>query len=398
MAIDAVNDVHWDPYDIEIYRDPYPVFRRLREEAPLYYNKRFDFYALSHYADVERVLVDRASYSSARGASLDQIKAGTTFPPGSLIFEDPPIHTHRRQMLSRVFTPKRMSGLESSIRGFCARCLDPLVGAGRFDFMVDLGNTMPMRMIGMLLGIPEQDQDAIKVWADSTLESKPGEPWEPPEDLVDGEVFAEYVEWRVKHPSDDLMTELLQAEFEDGTATRRRLTRGEILTYVNVLAVAGNETTGRLIGWIGKLLGDHPDQRRLLVEDPSLIPSAVEEILRYEPPGLAAARYVTRDVEFCGQTVPAGSTLLPLLGSANRDERRFPNGDAFDVTRPNTQHLTFGLGMHFCLGASLARAEGRITLEEILVRFPNWEIDGDNAAMASTTTVRGWATLPAFTH
>ena len=164
-----------------------------------------------------------------------------------------------------------------------------------------------------------------------------------------------------------------------------------------MLAVAGNETTGRLIGWIGKLLGDHPDQRRLLVNDPSLIPSAIEEILRYEPPGLAAARYVTRDVEFCGQTVPAGSALLPLLGSANRDQRRFPNGDAFDVTRPITQHLTFGLGMHFCLGAALARAEGRIALEEILVRFPDWEIDGENAAMASTTTVRGWATLPAFT-
>ena len=156
MTIDAVNDVHWDPYHIEIYRDPYPVFRRLREEAPLYYNEQFDFYTLSHYQDVERVLVDRASYSSARGASLDQIKSGMSFPPGSLIFEDPPIHTHRRHMLSRVFTPKRMNGLESSIREFCVRCLDPLVGAGRFDFMVDLGNTMPMRMIGMLRESPSR--------------------------------------------------------------------------------------------------------------------------------------------------------------------------------------------------------------------------------------------------
>jgi cytochrome P450 len=397
LMMDIGSDVYYDPYDVTIYRDPYPVFRRLREEAPLYFNERFDFFALSRYDEIERALVDRESYSLSRGASLDQIKSGVQFPPGSLIFEDPPLHTSRRSMLSRVFTPKRMNGLEPSIREYCAQCLDPLVGAGRLDFMLDLGNKMPMRMIGLLLGIPEQDQDAIKAWADGTLESKPGEPWEVPEDLIDGAVFADYVEWRTKHPSDDLMTDLLEAEFEDETGTRRRLTRGEVLTYINVLAVAGNETTGRLIGWIGKLLGDHPDQRQLLVRDPSLGANAIEEILRYEPPGLAAARYVVSDVEHYGKIVPAGSALLLLLGSANRDERRFPHGDRFDVTRSITQHLTFGFGIHFCLGASLARAEGRIALEEILTRFPDWEIDAANATMATTTTVRGWQTLPAIT-
>ena len=168
-----------------------------------------------------------------------------------------------------------------------------------------------------------------------------------------------------------------------------------MLTYINVLTVAGNETTGRLIGWIGKVLGDHPDQRRLLVEDPSLVPNAIEEILRWEPPGLASARYVLRDVEHHGKSVPAGSTILLILGSANRDERRFPDGDRFDVTRSIAPNLTFGFGIHFCLGASLARAEGRIALEEILKRFPDWEIDAANATMATTTTVRGWQTLPA---
>jgi cytochrome P450 len=395
--MDVLSEVYYDPYDVEIYRNPYPVFRRLREEAPLYFNERFGFYALSQYDDIERALADRDSYSMSRGASLDQIKSGMQFPPGSLIFEDPPLHTSRRSMLSRVFTPKRMNGLEPSIREYCARCLDPLVGTGRLDFMLDLGNKMPMRMIGKLLGIPEQDQDAIKAWADGTLESKPGEPWEVPEDLIDGTVFADYVEWRTKHPSDDLMTDLLEAEFEDETGTRRRLTRSEVLTYVNVLAVAGNETTGRLIGWIGKTLGDHPDQRRVVVQDRSLVPNAVEEILRFEPPGLAAARYVVRDVEHQGKVVPAGSPLLLLLGSANRDERRHPDGDRFEVSRSVPQHLTFGFGIHFCLGASLARAEGRIALEEILKRFPDWEIDTDQATMATTTTVRGWHSLPATT-
>jgi cytochrome P450 len=397
VAMDVLSDVYYDPYDVDIYRDPYPVFRRLREEAPVYYNERFDFYAVSRYEAVERTFVDRGHYSSRRGGSLDQIKSDLNLPPGSLIFEDPPLHTSRRSMLSRVFTPKRMNGLEPRIREYSARCLEPLVEAGQFDFMLDLGNKMPMRMIGLLLGIPEQDQDAIKAWADGTLESRPGEPWEVPEDLIDGAVFADYVEWRTQHPSDDLMTDLLQAEFEDETGTRRRLTRGEVLTYINVLAVAGNETTGRLIGWIGKVLGDHPDQRRMLVTDPTLVPNAIEELLRYEPPGLAAARYVIRDVEHHGTVVPAGSALLLLLGSANRDPARFAEGERFDVTRSMGQHLTFGFGIHFCLGASLARAEGRIALEEILKRFPDWEVDTANATMATTTTVRGWQTLPAKT-
>jgi cytochrome P450 len=397
VAMDVLSDVYYDPYDVDIYRDPYPVFRRLREEAPVYYNERFDFYAVSRYEAVERTFVDRGHYSSRRGGSLDQIKSDLNLPPGSLIFEDPPLHTSRRSMLSRVFTPKRMNGLEPRIREYSARCLEPLVEAGQFDFMLDLGNKMPMRMIGLLLGIPEQDQDAIKAWADGTLESRPGEPWEVPEDLIDGPVFADYVEWRTQHPSDDLMTDLLQAEFEDETGTRRRLTRGEVLTYINVLAVAGNETTGRLIGWIGKVLGDHPDQRRMLVTDPTLVPNAIEELLRYEPPGLAAARYVIRDVEHHGTVVPAGSALLLLLGSANRDPARFAEGERFDVTRSMGQHLTFGFGIHFCLGASLARAEGRIALEEILKRFPDWEVDTANATMATTTTVRGWQTLPAKT-
>ena len=210
-------------------------------------------------------------------------------------------------------------------------------------------------------------------------------------------MFAEYIDWRAEHPSDDLMTELLQAEFEDETGTVRRLTREEVLTYVNVLAGAGNETTNRLIGWTGKVLADHPDQRRQLVEDRSLIPNAIEEILRYEPPAPYVGRYVARDVEVHGQTVPEGSAMLFLIGSANRDDRRYPDGDRFDIHRKIDQHLTFGHGIHFCLGAALARLEGRVALDEVLKRFPEWEVDRDGAKLATTSTVRGWETLPVFT-
>jgi cytochrome P450 len=394
----SASDVYYDPYAVEINADPYPVYRRLREEAPLYYNEPHDFYAVSRFEDVERGLRDREIYISGRGAIIELIKANIAFPPGVLIFEDPPIHTVHRSLLSRVFTPRKVAALEPRIREFCAHSLDPLLGTGRFDFVADLGAQMPMRTISMLLGIPEQDQESVRDSVDASLRTKAGKPMQFSERSVSGEMFADYVDWRAEHPSDDLMTELLRVEFEDETGTVRRLTRQEILTYVNVVAGAGNETTGRLIGWSGKVLADHPDQRRELVEDRSLVPNAIEELLRYESPAPHVARYVTRDVEVHGRTVPAGSAMMFLIGSANRDDRRFPDGDRFDIHRKVDQHLTFGYGGHFCLGAALARLEGRVALEEILKRFPEWEVDRDNARLASTSTVRGWETLPVFTR
>jgi cytochrome P450 len=398
MTTTTQRDVYYDPYDVGVHADPYPVFRRLREEAPLYRNDAHDFYALSRFEDVERGLVDRETYISGRGAILELIKAGIEIPPGVLVFEDPPIHTMHRGLLSRVFTPKRMNALEPKIREFCARSLDPLVGTGRFDFVRDLGAEMPMRVIGMLLGIPEQDQEAIRDRADADLRTKPGKPMKySQERFVTGEAFAEYLDWRAKHPSDDLMTELLRAEFEDEIGTVRRLTREEVLTYVNVVAGAGNETTTRLIGWAGKVLAEHPDQRRELAEDRSLIPNAIEELLRYEPPAPHVARFMTRDVEHYGQTVPEGSVMMFLIGAANRDDRRNPEGDRFDIHRENVQHVTFGYGIHYCLGAALARLEGRIALDEVLNWFPEWEVGLDNARLSPTSTVRGWGTLPVVT-
>ena len=194
------------------------------------------------------------------------------------------------------------------------------------------------------------------------------------------------------------MTELLNAEFEDETGTRRRLTREEILLYVNLIAGAGNETTTRVVGWTGKVLAEHPEQRAELVGDRSLIPNAIEELLRYEAPSPVQARYVARDVEYHGEAVREGSVMVLLNGSANRDDRRFPDGDRFDIHRDIGHHLSFGYGIHFCLGAALARLEGRVALDEVLRRFPEWEVDWDNAKMARTSTVRGWESLPVRTR
>jgi cytochrome P450 len=393
-------DLYYDPYDFDIDTDPYPVWKRMREEAPLYYNDTHDFYALSRFDDVRACITDWKTYISGKGSVLELIRSGMVIPPGIILFEDPPAHDLHRSLLSRVFTPKRMAEIEPQVRRFCAITLDPLVAEGKFDFIHDLASEMPMRVIGMLLGIPEGDQKAIRDDIDDGMRLEEGtapDTDQPGLGVMDGSRYAEYIDWRADHPSDDLMTDLLNAEFEDASGTLRRLTRDEILNYIGLLAAAGNETTTRLIGWAGKVLAEHPDQRRQLAEDPGLVPGAIEELLRYESPSPVQARYVARDVEHYGQKVPEGSVLLLMNGAANRDERKFDDPDYFDIHRTQQQHLAFGYGIHFCLGSHLARLEGRIALEEVLKRFPSWEIDWAHAVQAHTSTVRGWESLPVTT-
>jgi len=343
-------------------------------------------------------LLDWDTYRSGRGSILELIRANIEIPSGVILFEDPPAHHSHRQLTSRVFSPRKMAELEPKVREFCQRSLDSLIGSGNFDFIADLGAQMPMRTIGYLLGIPEQDQEAIRDHLDEGLRLNDGEvPAMADTAELQAQLFGDYIDWRAGHPSDDLMTQLMNAEFEDENGKTRTLTREEVINFVGLLAGAGNETTTRLIGWTGKLLGEHPDQRRQLAEDRSLIPNAIEEILRFEAPSPVQARYMEKGAEHYGQKIPAGSVMVLLNGSANRDERHFPDGGQFDVHRDIGRHLSFGFGIHLCLGAALARLEGRVALDEVLNRFPDWEIDYDNAKQARTSTVRGWETLPVFT-
>lgn len=389
------SDLYYDPYDVAIVHDPYPVYARLREEAPLYHNERYDFWALSRHADVEKALLEWQTFSNRRSDILELVKSDFDMPGGVMMFEDPPTHTLLRGLMSRVFTPRRMAEIEDQIRQYCVNCLDPLVGADGFDIIAELASMMPMRVIGMLLGIPESEQISVRDANDANLRTRPGTPMKvaAADKIADGRIYADYVEWRSHNPSDDLMTALLNVEFTDEHGVERKLTRTEVLHYTQVVAGAGNETTGRLIGWLAKVLAEHPDQRREVAEDRSLLLRAVDETLRFEPTGPHVARYLATDFTYDGTTVPAGSAMLLLFGSANRDERRYPSPDTFDIHRDNISHLTFGKGVHYCLGANLARLEGRVALDELLNRWPEWDIDYDTAQLAPTSTVRGWEQL-----
>ena len=391
MTATQKGAVTYDPFDQEFGQNPHPLYRRLRDEAPLYHNEEFGFYALSRFDDVSTAFIDKETFISGRGTTIELIKSGAKLPPGTVLFEDDPTHTIHRKLLSRMFTPRRIAELEERTRRFCVELMDPLVGRREFDFVAEVGVKVPTRVISMLIGIPQEDEVSVRDQFGEKRDQRAAG-WD---DLLGGEIFGDYIDWRVEHPSDDIMTQLLYAEFEDETGTVRRLTREELLAYVNIVAMAGNETTRLILSWAIKLLAEHPDQRRVLVEDPSWVGNAVEECLRCEPPSLAVGRYVARDVEFHGQTVPAGAVMSLLVASANRDERHIDDPDRFDVKRDIDAHRTFGFGPHFCLGHALARLETRLVIEEMLKRFPDWHVEMEGAQFRqSGAEIRGWEVLP----
>lgn len=397
----GTTEIYYDPYDYAIDANPHPIWKLMRDERPLYYNEKFDFFALSRFADVKSASVDWRTYSSNEGSVLEMIRMPREqFKQiQNMLFEDPPAHDMHRGLLARVFTPRRIGALEPQIRQLCAEFLDPYVGSGGFDYAQVLAARLPMYVISMLLGLPREDWETIRRLTDTMVHRDEGDT------SADGNVsslleafnyYGKYVAFRREHPTDDLMSDLIRGTFEDEHGVTRPLDDRELLNYIGLLAGAGNETVTNLIGWSGHSLARFPEQRHKLVEDPSLIPNAIEEILRFEAPSPVQARLVTRDVEVHGQQVKQGSIMLLLTASAGRDEREYPapDPDTLDVARPFETHVTFGYGIHFCLGAALARLEGRVALEETLKRFPTWEIDHANAEMIHTSTVRGWHHLP----
>jgi len=389
-------DLHWDPYDAVLDDDPHPTWKRLRDEAPVYRNDHFDFWALSRYADVEAASRDTATFSSSHGTVLE-LMGPHLVGSGQMIFMDPPEHTMYRQLVSRAFTPRRMAMLDDHVREVSAELLDGLFGRPSFDYVQDFAAQLPSRIISRLVGVPEDEREEQRVNIDEMFHI------DPERGMINDIAFLarvrvhEYLLDLVKRHQaapavfgDDMINVLIGAEITDDDGSTRRLTDEELVVFTLLLYVAGTETVMRLLGNAAVILAAHPDQRAELVADPSLIGGAIEELLRYEAPSPVQGRWVLRDTVVHGVPIPAGSKVLLLTGSAGRDEREYPDADRFDIHRDIRKHVTFGYGVHYCLGASLARTEGRIALEETLRRYPEWEVDPARTVRQHTSTVRGW--------
>ncbi len=390
---------YWDPLDESLKDDPHPAWRRLREEAPAYHNEKYGFWALSRFEDVERAHRDPALYSSAHSTVLEMMTDEAQIE-GMMINLDPPEHTVLRRLVSKAFTPRRVAELEDEVRMLCARLLDAQQGTDRFDYVQDFGAKVPANVIAALLGVPADDREEVRGYIDQIFHIEPGVGMVNDVSATAGLWLIEYIDGQLaerrRRPRDDMLTDLVEAELVDADGVARRLTPQESAGFGLLIISAGTETVARLLGWAGLLLAAHPDQQADLASDPSLIPNAVEELLRYESPSPVQGRWLTEAVTLHGQTIPADSKVLLLTGSAGRDDRVYPDADRFDVRRTFKLHVAFGYGIHFCLGAALARMEGRIALEETLKRFPSWTVDQEHAMPLHTSTVRGYKELPIF--
>jgi cytochrome P450 len=391
----AAEDIYWDPFDTAIDSDPHSIWRIMREARPVYRNERYDFWALSRFDDILAASKDHSRLLSGHGTTLELM---TTEPKhsGMILTMDPPEHDQLRRLVSREFTVGRIRSLESHIRGICVDLLNPLVETGGFDYVKEFGAIVPSLVIASFLGVPQSDREWLRERIDTLFHLEPGTGMSNPISMRAGAELKTYLSdllnERRAHPVDDLLSHLVQAEITQERQSRR-LDHSEAVLFAYLLVTAGTETTGRLLSWAALLLDEHQDQRAELVNDPSLIPGAIEELLRFEPPSPVQARFVAQDVEFQGTSIPAGSRLELITGSAGRDERRFSNPDHFDIHRQGT-HLSFGFGTHFCLGAALARLEARVALEETLKRLPTWGVDRARAVQAHTSTVRGYSSVP----
>lgn len=386
-------NVSYDPFDPAVQDDPYPVYERLRESCPVYRAEENNSWVLSRYSDVEAALLDPETYSSARGIFPTPSATDMTdlFLP-MMIMMDPPRHSELRSLVSRAFTARRIAGMVATIQDAADELLEPLLDSTGCDFVQDFAGPLPAVVIADLLGVPRSDRDQFRAWSSTLVQANPlldlaGPGLAAAASLY--EYFADFLTDRRRNPRGDLISALVQSEVNG-----EHLTDDELLGFCLLLLVAGHETTSNLLGNSAVVLAEHPEARRRLAEGPTLIAAAVEELLRYDSPVQGLSRSLTREVRLHGQTMSEGETVLLLFGSANRDERAFPSASVFDIDRRPDHQVAFGRGIHFCLGAALARLEARTALETILRQWPQWEVDLDAATRLRSAPVRGYASLP----
>ncbi len=390
MTAPTTSSLVYNPFAYEIHEDPYPTYARMREEAPAYHNPEMDFWALSRFDDVLNGYRDWETFTSTLGIALGDAESITA---PSMIGMDPPDQTKLRKLIVRAFTPTRVGALEPRVRALTTRFLDTFVEEGACDLIARFAALLPSDVISTLLGAPPSDHNNLRIWT-ATLLTRDDGVAQLPEAAHDASKnligrFLELIAEKRKRPGEDLISALIVADLEG-----RRLSDAEILGFAMLLIAGGNETTEKLIANTVHQLARHPDQRATITADPSRIPAAVEESLRFRSPTQYMARTTTRDVEMHGRTIPKGAKVMLLIGAGNHDPRHFDAPERFDIDRVMERHLAFGFGVHFCLGARLARLETRVALEEIHQRLPDYEVDESGVSVVHATNVAGLATLP----
>jgi cytochrome P450 len=387
--------LHYDPTDWETQVNPYPTYARLREEAPVYHNAELGFWALSRFEDVWDAHLDWETFSSAQGPTLEKVE---TPPIPIMISMDPPQHTRVRQLISKVFTPRRVSELEPIVRQITRDRLAGLEPGDQIDLFERLASSMPMDVISTMLGVPAEDRDLVRHKTNTAMHREGGLEVPPASLQAMSEIHAYYrkfIQECQKNPGDDLMGALISAELRRDDGTLTKLSFDELLGFCMLLGNAGHETTSRLICNSAVTLARNPDQRAQLVNASiELMENAVEEMLRIDPPSQVQGRWTARPWTRHGVTIPEDVRVLLLTGSAHRDERQFPDPDRFDIHRKLDRTVHFGQGHHLCLGKSLARQECRVAFEEILARFPNYQVDEANLEWSHNNNVRGYSKVP----
>jgi cytochrome P450 len=390
----STGAAHYSPYDYEVHEDPYPFYARLRTEAPLYRNEELGFWALSRHADVSAGFRDNARFSSAEGVSLDKLASGPhAHKTMSFLAMDPPRHTRMRSLVARGFTPRRVVELEPRIREIAREYLDRAKELDEFDIIGDFAGKLPMDVISEMMGVPVADRDEVRRLADLLVHREEGVEDVPPAGIEAAiTLFGYYTDMiaqRRRQPTDDLTSALLVAEI-DGD----RLDDEDIVAFLFLMVVAGNETTTKLLGHCLYWAWANPAEREKVWSGSHTIEQWIEETLRYDTSSQLLARTTLVDVELHGGVIPKGDRVVFLVGAANRDPEVFVDPDRYEIGRDTTQIVSFGLGRHFCMGASLARLEARVALEEFIARFAGYEIDGERSRRVHSTNVRGFATLP----
>jgi cytochrome P450 len=394
------SPLEFDPFSDEYFNGPYDLYKRFRDEAPVYFNEKYGFWALFRYHDILPAHKDWQTFSSAHGVDLSTLNTDEALIKmyRSLIMMDPPDHDRFRALVSRVFTPRAVAALEPMVREVIVSFLEPFDDADSFDAVHDFGGPFPVEIISRMLGVPEDERQQIRHWLDIGLHREPGKMDPTPEGIQaqteSGIYWFNLTEEKRKNPGDDMISRLTQVEVDRGDGEMTQLDNAEIAGFASLLGGAGAETVTKLVGNAVYLFHKNPGEYRKVIEDPTKIPSAVEEILRYYPPSQYQGRFSVQESTYSGVTIPAGFPTILITGSALRDDRFFDEPDVFNVDRTPTLQLGLGYGIHSCLGAALARMESRIAVEELAKRWPNYEVDEGGLARVQMSNVAGYSNVP----